>query len=109
MLQFDDSKEADPLRIVDSYFQAEPIVEYGGLDYVGGSKYVSSKPQYWFVHTVSDILMSLIGNGISLEHFSEYEVDVSAGHKRVEEARLGIPLSYILIGRKQNKRCLGIV
>jgi ubiquinone/menaquinone biosynthesis C-methylase UbiE len=109
MLPFDDSKEADPLRIVDSYFQAEPIVEYGGLDYVGGSKYVSSKPQYWFVHTVSDILMSLIGNGISLEHFSEYEVDVSAGHKRVEEARLGIPLSYILIGRKQNKRCLGIV
>ena len=104
MLPFDDSKEADPLRIVDSYFQEEPIVEYGGLDYVGGSKYVSSKPQYWFVHTVSDILMGLVENGISPEHFSEYEMDVSAGHKRVEQAHAGIPLSYVLIGRKQNTR-----
>ena len=102
MLPFDDSKEADPLRIVDSYFQDEPIVEYGGLDYVGGSKYVSSKPQYWFVHTVSDILMSLVENGVSLEHFSEYEMDVSSEHKQVEQARAGIPLSYVLIGRKQN-------
>jgi len=104
MLPFDDDKAADPLRIVDSYFQDEPIVEYGGLDYVGGSKYVSSRPQYWFVHTVSDILMGLVEIGISLEHFSEYEMDVSAGHKRVEAANSGIPLSFILIGRKQNAR-----
>jgi ubiquinone/menaquinone biosynthesis C-methylase UbiE len=104
MLPFDADKAAEPLRIVDSYFQYEPIVEYGGLDYVGGSKYVSNKPQYWFVHTVSDILMSLAENGISLEHFSEYAMDVSAGHKQVEAARAGIPLSFILIGKKQAAR-----
>jgi len=52
---------------VNSYFQDEPSLNTRpGLR--GGSKYVSSKPQYWFVHTVSDILMSLVENGVSLEH-----------------------------------------
>jgi SAM-dependent methyltransferase len=101
MLPFDADKAVEPLCIVDSYFQDEPIVEYGGLDYVGGSKYVSSKPQYWFVHTVSDILTGLIGNQLCIKHISEYEMDVSAGHNRVEQARAGVPLSYMVIGKKQ--------
>jgi hypothetical protein len=104
MMPFDDSEGTDILRIVEPYFKAEPYVDYGDLDYVGGSKYTSTKPQYWFVHTVSDILMGLIENQISIEHFSEYETDISAVHKRVEQARAGVPLSYILIGRKQRAR-----
>ncbi len=102
MMPFDDAEGADPLRIVEPYFRAEPYVDYGGLDYVGGSQYASTKAQYWFVHKLSDILMGLVVNQISIEHFSEYETDISAGHKRIEQARAGIPLSYILIGRKQN-------
>ena len=104
MMPFDDSEGTDILRIVEPYFKAEPYVDYGDLDYVGGSKYTSTKPQYWFVHTVSDILMGLIENQISIEHFSEYETDISAVHTRVEQARAGVPLSYILIGRKQRAR-----
>jgi SAM-dependent methyltransferase len=102
MLPFDDSKEADILRIVEPYFKADPYIDYGGLDYVGGSHYTSTRPQYWFIHKVSDLLMGLIENKVSIEHFSEYETDVSSAHKRIEQARAGIPLSYILIGRKQN-------
>ena len=101
MMPFDDSESADVLRIVEPYFKAEPCVDYGGLDYVGGTKYDSTKPQYWFVHKLSDIMMGLIGNGIAIEHFSEYEEDISAGHERIEQAQAGIPLSYILIGKKQ--------
>lgn len=102
MLPFDDFEGDDILRIVEPYFKSEPYVEYGGLDYVGGSQYTSTKPQYWFVHKLSDILMALIENQIALAHFSEYETDISAGHKRVEQAQAGIPLSAILIGRKQS-------
>lgn len=102
MMPFDDTKDADLLRIVEPYFKVEPYIDYGGLDYVGGSQYTSTRPQYWFVHKLSDILMGMIENQISIEHFSEYETDISAGHKRIEQARAGIPLSYILIGRKQS-------
>lgn len=100
MLPLDNSEEPDPLRIVSPYFKADPYIEYGGLDYVGGAQYTSTNPQYWFIHTLSDILMGLIENKISIEHFSEYERDISEGHKRVEHAQAGVPLSYILIGRK---------
>ena len=175
MLPFDDTEDVDILRIVEPYFKTEPYIDYGGLDYVGGTEYTSTKPQYWFVHKLSDILMALIENQISqfrkshpvtqeashtqsgwgkvvpekfplafqwerscnllsirqyewgivgliqtmlwfsistglvlrycqisIEHFSEYETDISAGRKRIEQAQAGIPLSYILIARKQS-------
>jgi hypothetical protein len=44
--------------------------------------------------------MSLIENHLLIEKFSEYEMDISAGHHQIEEAKAGVPLSYILIGRK---------
>ena len=100
MMPIDSSIENDLLRVIEPYFKSEPYVDYGGLDYVGQTQYGSDKPQYWFVHKVSDILMALIENQITLEHFSEYETDISSGHKRIEEAHAGIPLSYILIGKK---------
>ncbi|MEI6309987.1 MAG: hypothetical protein WCP58_10145, partial [bacterium] len=101
MLPFDDGEEAATLRIVEPYFKKEPYADQGGLDYVGGSEYAAKTTQYWFVHTLSGILMSMIKNRIAIEHFWEYEADISAGHRRIEEAKAGIPLSYILIGRKQ--------
>lgn len=101
MLPFDGDANADVLRIVEPYFKSEPYVDYGDLDYVGGSKYSSDKPQYCFVHTISDILMGLIENGMSIEHFSEHEADISAVHRRVEQARAGVPLSCIVIARKR--------
>lgn len=101
MLPADDGEEAGCLRINDPYFKKEPYINQGGLDYVGGSEYAAKTTQYWFVHTLSDILMSMIKNRLVVEHFSEYETDISAGHRRIEEAKAGIPLSYILIGRKQ--------
>ncbi len=99
MLPCDSPGLTDALRIVEPYFKAEPYVEYGGLDYVGHAEYSSTLPQYWFVHTLSDVIMSMIGSGLALEHFSEYPMDVSAGHHRVEQAHAGVPLSYILIGK----------
>jgi len=100
ILAGDDAPDADPLRIQDSYFRTEPYVEYGGLDYVGHTEYASSLPQYWFMHTLSEILMSMIDNGFGVEHLSEYPLDISGGHRRAEEANAGLPLSYVLIGRR---------
>ena len=103
MLPFDDDLQPFNLRIIEPYFKKEPYMDQGGLDYVGHAAYDSTTTQYWFVHTLSDILMSLIKNHLEIEHFFEFETDISAGHRQIEEARAGIPLSYILIGRNTGK------
>lgn len=100
MLPFDEEQPTEKLTINSPYFKKEPYLEYGGLDYLGHAQYPSSTTQYQFVHTLSDILMGLIDNHIQIEQFHEYEKDISAGHQRVEELKAGIPLSYILIGKK---------
>jgi SAM-dependent methyltransferase len=88
------------LRIVEPYFRSEPYVEPGALDYVGNARYTSMTTTYWFAHTLSSILMSLIENSFTIEKFLEHETAVSPEHLPVEAARAGIPLSYILIARK---------
>jgi hypothetical protein len=67
---------------------------------VGGTDYVA-KTQYWFVHTISSLIMALINNGLKIEYFSEHTQDRSAGHKKQEELDAKISLSYILIGKKK--------
>ena len=100
MLPVDERGATDILRIVGSYFKTEPFAEPGGLDYVGNTEYESKTTEYWFVHTLSDIMMNLIGNGISIEHFTEYPTAISPNHRKFEETQAGMPLSFILIGRK---------
>jgi SAM-dependent methyltransferase len=102
VLPLADSVDPESLRFAEPYFKTEPYVEYGGLDYVGNSEHHSDFPQYWFVHTLSSILMSLIDNGLAIEYFSESATALSPSHRHIEEANAGIPLSYFLIGRKQN-------
>jgi len=108
MLPFDngdpDTPDADYLRIIEPYFKAEPYEDHDSLDYVGGTDYTSAATQYWFVHTISDIIMGLVNNGFAIEHFAKYPTDISAGHQRIEAAEAGIPLSFILVGRKEMRQ-----
>jgi ubiquinone/menaquinone biosynthesis C-methylase UbiE len=105
MLPFDSDSHTDYLRIIEPYFKKEPYVEKGGLDYVGHTQYIGVANQYWFVHTLGDIFSSLIANGFAIQQFKEYEQDISAGHQRIEKANAGVPLSYILVARKEKKIC----
>lgn len=98
-IPFDDVETENPLQIIEPYFRDEPIVENSSLDYVGKTEY-DAKTQYWSVHTISDLIMGMINNGMVVEHFSEHTRDISAGHRRQEEMNAGIPLSFILVGRK---------
>lgn len=100
MLPFDDDQNPVNLSIIEPYFKKEPYLDQGGLDYVGHTEYVSTTTQHWFVHTLSEIIMDLVKNHLEIEQFYEYEADISAGHSQIEAAKAGIPLSYILIGRK---------
>jgi SAM-dependent methyltransferase len=103
MLPADGAATGDPLRIAGPYFKPEPYVDYGGLDYVGGEQYTGHAAQYWFVHTLSDILMGLIANRLCLEHFCEYPEAVSPHQQPAEQRNAGVPLSYMLVARKDNR------
>ncbi len=97
MLPFDDNTTDDRLRIIEPYFRDEPIVEQSSLDYVGGTDY-DAHTQYWFVHSMSSVIMALIRSGVVIEHFSEHARDISAGHRKQEQLNTDIPLSFILVG-----------
>jgi len=89
----------DRLKIIEPYFKDEPYEDNDGLDYEGKEKY-ESKTMYWFVHAMSDIIMAMRKNEITIDFFKEYEKDISASHKKNEVLDAHIPLSYILIGKR---------
>ena len=100
LLPFDNSDTENRLQIVDKYFHTGPIIENTGLDYIGGTQY-NAKNTYWFVHTISDLMMSLAVNKFDLVEFKESPSDISAGHSKVESLNADIPLSMLILGQKK--------
>lgn len=101
MLPFDDNEVENRLQLVDKYFHDSPIVETGGLDYIGGEKYEGTT-QYWFVHTISELLLALGQNQFTLIEFVESASDISAGHRKIEQLDAKIPLSMIMLLQNTN-------
>src|SRR6056297_3454033 len=99
LLPFDDAEIDNRLQIVDQYFHDGPIIENGGLDYLGGEQY-EAKTQFWFVHTISDIIMSLNKNSFKIIEFIESPNDISAVHQEVEKLNAKIPLSMLILAQK---------
>ncbi len=77
------------------YFEKGPYHYENGLDYIGGERY-ETKDGYWFMHTLSDILNAMLRNGIALQSFEEYNLEMAnnAATKLMDK----FPLSYILTG-----------
>ena len=100
MLSADGQDNVDPMQIIGAYFKKDPYVDNDGIDYVGKTTY-KSKTMYWFMWTLSDILMGIIDNGMKVRHFSEYPDDISTLHGKNQEKGPDIPLSYILIAEKE--------
>jgi ubiquinone/menaquinone biosynthesis C-methylase UbiE len=99
MLPLDNSETDNRLQIVNSYFFSEPIIETGSLDYIGNTEY-ESKPQYWFVHTLSSIIMGLSNNNFQINSFIESQNDISMSHEKISELKAGVPLSMIILAGK---------
>jgi SAM-dependent methyltransferase len=92
-------EEKDPLTVVDHYFK-EGVEEWtDGLDYYAGSEY-KSPPTYEFPYTISKLLNAVASNNMNLKVFNEFENDIAICFKRLEEAEIRLPLSYILIAIK---------
>ncbi|MEM7170349.1 MAG: class I SAM-dependent methyltransferase [Pseudomonadota bacterium] len=82
-----------------SYFDKEPYVETDGLDYYGGETY-EAKPVTSFFHTMSEVIMGGVDNGLAVEHFEEFPHHISNTWWNVEESDIGLPMCYTLVFRK---------
>jgi SAM-dependent methyltransferase len=83
-----------------SYFNKEPYVDTDGLDYYGDEKY-DAKPATSFSHTMADIMMAGIDNGLAVEHFEEFPHHISNTWWNVEKSEIGLPMCYTLVLRKK--------
>lgn len=89
----------EPLKIALSYFNLAATEDMTTLDYYQGTRY-DSLPKYWFTHTLAALFTAMIENGIAIASFAEYPHDISNMFQPIEHYRR-VPLSYILLGKKQ--------
>ena len=86
------------LRDFISYFEKGPYGYDEGLDYIGQTNY-EAKKCYWFMHKISDILNSIIKNGIEILEFNEYNHEI--GNNENIKYLNKFPLSYIMTAQKR--------
>ncbi len=96
---FDGGKPNPQLQIEQSYFKTEPYADEEGLDYWGNVEY-KGPLNYWFVHKLSDIFMGLLRNRFQIQDFTEYPHDISNVHAGLENDRIKLPLSMIVVAAK---------
>ena len=70
-----------------SYFETEPNHYPKGLDYFGNVEYESSEG-FWFMHKVSEIITAILHNGIEIETFDEYPLDLDGNPEKDVEGKL---------------------
>lgn len=88
---------ADEMKIVYPYFDAQPWVSTGGIDYIGGTTYESIE-NVGFSHTLTAILSAIIDAGFILTYFEEYPQDISMTFPRLQKLNK-IPMSFLLTAR----------
>ena len=78
------------------YFDKKPIIDTDGLDYFGDGTY-ESKPKYWIIHKMSDVIMAALDNAFTVTHFEERPGHISNTWYNVEHQGPLLPMSYTLL------------
>jgi SAM-dependent methyltransferase len=100
MAMFEPRDPADPYRLVNSYFRAEPFEEQGPIVY-DGTTGLQGPVQYWFLHRLGDIVTACLELGLRIEHFREYPHNISSAEWGIYDDRPAqLPQSYTLVARK---------
>jgi SAM-dependent methyltransferase len=92
------NQKTDPLKIELPYFNTKANEEQSSLEYLSGTNYEAS-PRYWFSHTLSSIINSLISKNLQIQSLDEYPHDISEAFRSLATYGLA-PLSFILIAKK---------
>jgi SAM-dependent methyltransferase len=92
---FNPDDRDDPLKVVNHYFNDEPLSEASSMDYYGNEKY-EAHMSHWFAQSFTKIFGGLLNNGFVIRSFAEYPNDISAVFAHLEQQPLKLPLSYSL-------------
>ncbi|HET8728623.1 MAG TPA: class I SAM-dependent methyltransferase [Alphaproteobacteria bacterium] len=92
---------SSPATLRFSYFKGEPFVDTDGLDYWSGRPY-PSKPCYWFPHPLGKIVTGCVEKGLAIERLEEFSHNISE-KSFLEKQDAQLPLSYLLIARKEGE------
>lgn len=82
-----------------SYFMNEPVKSTNGLDYYSNTVY-GKEVVYWYHHTISEIMQSIIDAGFAIRRFREFEHDSDSGYASIRELEIKLPMSYLLHASK---------
>jgi SAM-dependent methyltransferase len=97
---FELTNPEQPLLMRQSYFRVEPFKETGGLDYYGDGSF-GRETNYWFPHTLSDVIGGALRAGFQLLAFEELAHDPVGIYGAVTAGPVQPPLSYTLVLRRQ--------
>jgi SAM-dependent methyltransferase len=85
----------DPLEFTYPYFMEAPIEWGSGLDYYSATKY-GNEVVYWYHHSLSSIMQSVIASGFVIQEFSEFEHDDAVGYSELAKQPVKPPMTFIL-------------
>jgi len=89
----------EPLEFTYPYSMEEPVKWEAGLDYYSGTKY-GSEILYWYHHTLSGIMQSVIDSGFVIQEFTEFGHDDLVGYNEVAKQPVRPPMSMVLRSRR---------
>ncbi|NIA68897.1 class I SAM-dependent methyltransferase [Pelagibius litoralis] len=96
---YEDREERLPPVPDESYFRSDPYRSDDGLDYWAKEDY-DAKPCFWMFHKMSDVIMALVTSGFAIEDFEEFPHNIGT-REQFENQPQQLPLSYVLVGRKE--------
>lgn len=77
------------------YGSSEPVEFDSRGDYYG-DRQSGAGTAYWFHHSMSAIVQSILDAGFTLQRFEEYQHDVCVGYRDVERIAVHPPLSFLV-------------
>lgn len=92
-------EEGNPSYVDDSYFNRRPHKDENGLDYFTGN-YYPAKENYWFQHTLADVLSAAIGAGLVLSNFIELPYNLGNYCADLETSPHNPPLAMVAAWKK---------
>ncbi len=99
VLNMYDDGDGESSKLRYSYFRKDPWVGHGDLDYFEYSKYGES-PNYFFHHSLSQIVMAAINEGFVLQHFDELDFDITGDCADLQHSDIRPPMGMTMVWQK---------
>ena len=99
LYMYEDDENGENSQLRHSYFKKDPWIGKDDLDYFEFSSYGDSL-NYFFPHTLSEIMMAAIEQGFNLKHFVELDFDITGDCADLQYSEIRPPMGMTLLWEK---------